>query len=260
MTEESGRIDAQSLSDLVLEPGTVTLVGGGPGALDLVTVRGLRALEQADVVVVDRLGPTGLVDRLGPDVEVVQVGKAPGKHTMPQREIEDLLVTKALEGRRVVRLKGGDSFVLGRGGEEVRACRAAGVPVLVVPGVTSAVAAPEVADVPVTHRGTADSVHVVNGHGDLGPADLAALHDPTTTTVMLMGVQWLPRLVERALADGVDPDSPVAVVHNATVAGETTVRAPLDSITAAVEAAGIGFPSVIVVGATAAEGFLDDES
>ncbi|ACZ30650.1 uroporphyrin-III C-methyltransferase [Xylanimonas cellulosilytica DSM 15894] len=241
-------------SDAVLEPGAVALVGGGPGALDLVTVRGLALLRQADVVVVDRLGPTGLVSFLGPDVEVVQVGKEPGKHSMRQRDIEALLVEHARAGKRVVRLKGGDPFLLGRGGEEVLACRAAGIPVQVVPGVTSAIAGPGAVEIPVTHRGAAVATHIVNAHGDLGPADIAALRDPQTTTVMLMGVEWLPRLATQALLDGVDPDTPVAVVQDATQPGQKAVFATLGTVVEA--AAGIGFPAVIVAGPTAVEGFL----
>lgn len=248
----SARLDA--LSDAVLAPGSVALVGGGPGALDLITVRGLALLRQADVVVVDRLGPHGLVELLDPGVQVVEVGKVPGRHAVPQREIEAVLVEHARAGRRVVRLKGGDPFLLGRGGEEVLACRAAGIDVQVVPGVTSALAGPASAGIPVTHRGAAVATHVVNAHGDLGPADLAALRDPQTTTVLLMGVEWLPRLVNQALLNGVDPATPVAVVQAATLPEERSVFATLGTVAEA--AAGIGFPAVIVAGPTAVEGFL----
>ncbi|MDV3295781.1 MAG: uroporphyrinogen-III C-methyltransferase, partial [Brachybacterium paraconglomeratum] len=242
-----------------LEPGAVALVGGGPGAWDLITVRGLDLLRQADVVVADRLGPRALLDELGADVEVIDVGKRPGAHSMRQDDIGALLVALAREGRRVVRLKGGDPFVLGRGGEEVLACRAAGIDVQVVPGVTSALAGPAAGDVPVTHRGTAVAVHVVNAHGDLGPADLAALADPGTTTVLMMGVEWLPRLVAQALLNGIDPATPVAVVQEATLPGQRQVRGTLADIEQVVAEAGIGHPAVIAVGRTAAEGFLRPE-
>ncbi|AXK45363.1 uroporphyrinogen-III C-methyltransferase [Brachybacterium saurashtrense] len=242
-----------------LEPGAVALVGGGPGAWDLITMRGMALLRQADVVVADRLGPRALLDELGADVEVIDVGKRPGAHSMRQDEIGALLVAKAREGRRVVRLKGGDPYVLGRGGEEVLACRAAGIDVQVVPGVTSALAGPASADVPVTHRGTAVAVHVVNAHGDLGPADLAALADPGTTTVLMMGVKWLPRLVSQALLNGIDPATPVAVVQEATLPDQRSVRGTLADIEQVVAEAGIGHPAVIVVGRTAAEGFLRPE-
>jgi uroporphyrin-III C-methyltransferase/precorrin-2 dehydrogenase/sirohydrochlorin ferrochelatase len=246
-----------ALPEARLEPGAVALVGGGPGAWDLITVRGLALLRQADVVVADRLGPRALLDELGADVEVIDVGKRPGAHSMRQEKIGELLVEKALAGHRVVRLKGGDPYVLGRGGEEVLACRAADVPVQVVPGVTSALSGPAVADVPVTHRGTAVAVHIVNAHGDLGPADLAALADPGTTTVLMMGVEWLPRLVAQALLNGIDPATPVAVVQEATLPGQRAVRGTLADIEEVVAAEGIGHPAVIVVGRTATEGFLD---
>ena len=245
-----------SLPVAALSPGSVALVGGGPGALDLITVRGMQLLQQADVVIVDRLGPAALVQHLGEGVEVIEVGKTPGKHSMRQEEIEEILIGAARAGRRVVRLKGGDPFLLGRGGEEVLACRAAGIEVQVVPGVSSAIAGPAAGEVPVTHRGTAVAVHVVNAHGDLGPADLAALRDPGTTTVLMMGVGWLPRLVSQSLLSGIDPQTPVAVVQEATMPGQQVVRGPLATIDQLVREAGIGFPAVIVVGRTAAEGFL----
>lgn len=250
----------EALSSARLDPGTVALIGGGPGALDLLTVRALALLRQADVVVVDRLGPAALVDRLGADVEVIEVGKAPGRHTLRQSEIDQLLVDLAHAGRRVARLKGGDPFLLGRGGEEVLACRDAGVPVQVVPGVSSALAGPAAADIPVTHRGSAVAVHVVNAHGDLGPADLAALADPGTTTVLLMGVHWLPRLVAQALLNGIDPATPVAIVQEATLPGQRTVHGTLGTIVALAEREQIGHPAVIVAGRTAADGFLEPGS
>lgn len=255
---EGPQVEAR-LVEARLEPGTVALVGGGPGAWDLITVRGLTLLRQADVVVADRLGPRSLLDELADDVEVIDVGKRPGAHPLSQEAIGALLVRLAQDGRRVVRLKGGDPFVLGRGGEEVLACRAAGIDVMVVPGVTSALAGPAAGDVPVTQRGTAVAVHIVNAHGDLGPADLAALADPGTTTVLMMGVGWLPRLVAQALLNGISPATPVAVVQEATLPTQRTVRGTLADIEQVVEDAGIGHPAVIVVGRTAADGFLHPE-
>lgn len=250
------RLNPEALTDIRLEPGSVALIGGGPGAWDLLTVRGLALLQQADVVVVDRLGPAGITELLEQPVEVIGVGKAPGAHSLSQESIGELLVQKARAGHRVVRLKGGDPFVLGRGGEEVMACQAADVPVQVVPGVTSAIAGPAAAGIPVTHRGTAVAVHVVNAHGDLGPADLAALRDPGTTTVLLMGVAWLPRLVAQTQLNGIDPATPVAVVQNATLPEQREVRGTLGTIVQRVQASGIGHPAVIVVGRTAVNGFL----
>ncbi|MGO2046956.1 MAG: uroporphyrinogen-III C-methyltransferase [Brachybacterium tyrofermentans] len=246
-----------ALSASVLEPGSVALIGGGPGAPDLITVRGLTLLRQADVVVADRLGPTGLTEQLGAGVEVIDVGKRPGAHSLRQSGIEELLVSKALAGNRVARLKGGDPFVLGRGGEEVLACRAAGVPVQVVPGVTSSIAGPAAGGVPVTQRGSAVALHIVNAHGDLGPADLAALRDPGTTTVLMMGVEWLPRLVAQSLLNGVAPSTPVAIVQSATLADQKVVHGTLSTIVQIAGDAGISHPAVITVGRTAAEGFLE---
>ncbi|MCT2262737.1 uroporphyrinogen-III C-methyltransferase [Brachybacterium muris] len=249
-------LEVRALSGAVLEPRSVALVGGGPGALDLITVRGLALLRQADVVVVDRLGPVGLVDLLPEGVEIIPVGKAPGQHSMRQADIEQVLVDQARAGKRVVRLKGGDPFLLGRGGEEVIACRAAGIDVQVVPGVTSSIAGPAAGDVPVTHRGTAVAVHVVNAHGDLGPADLAALRDAGTTTVLMMGVEWLPRLVSQAMLNGVSGHTPVAIVQSATLPEQKVARGTLATIEQVVAEQQIQHPAVIVVGATAAEGFL----
>jgi uroporphyrin-III C-methyltransferase/precorrin-2 dehydrogenase/sirohydrochlorin ferrochelatase len=241
----------------VLHPGQVALVGGGPGDPALMTVRARTLLAQADVVVADRLGPAAVLDELGDDVEVIGVGKTPGVPSLSQRAIEEVLVDRARAGRRVVRLKGGDPFLYGRGGEEVLACRAAGVPVTVVPGVTSAVAAAEAAGIPVTHRGTSDRLHVVNGHWPFSDLDLDAMRRPDVTVAVLMGVATLGDLVAQALAGGVDPDVPVAVVARATLPGERVLRAPLVEIAQRCAAAGVRSPGGVVIGEVAREGFLD---
>ena len=252
--------DVPLAGESVLRPGTVALVGGGTGDPDLMSVRARTLLAQADVVVSDRLGPTAVLGELADDVEVVHVGKSPGIHQMRQSGINALLVERALAGHRVVRLKGGDPFLFGRGGEEVLACRAAGVPVQVVPGITSAVAAAEVAGIPVTHRGTADRVHVVNGHGRLTDLDLAALATPGVTVVMLMGLAGIERLVAEAVAGGAAVSTPAAVVVRATLPGEQVVRAPLGGLAQACASAGLSSTGVIVVGEVAREGFLDPTS
>lgn len=228
--------------------GRVDLVGGGPGPSDLMTVRGRRLLAEADVVVADRLGPTDVLGELDPDVEIIDVGKSPDHHPVPQHKINALLVEHARAGRRVVRLKGGDPFVFGRGGEEVAACLAAGVPVEVVPGLTSIVSVPEAAGIPVTHRGTAASVYVVNGQGPVTTSMLTALADDTVTTVVLMGVAALSRIVDVALAAGVPADRPVAIVESGHTPWQRTTRTTL--ITAVADAARIGVrnPAVIVIG------------
>jgi uroporphyrin-III C-methyltransferase/precorrin-2 dehydrogenase/sirohydrochlorin ferrochelatase len=257
-----GRIDprpvrAGASGPDVLRPGQVALVGGGPGDPALMTVRARTLLAQADVVVADRLGPAAVLDELGEDVEVIGVGKTPGVASLSQRGIEQVLVDRARAGHRVVRLKGGDPFLYGRGGEEVLACRAAGVPVTVVPGVTSAVAAAEAAGIPVTHRGTSDRLHVVNGHWPFTDLDLAAMRRPDVTVAVLMGVATLADLVAQALAGGVDPDLPAAVVARATLPGERVLRAPLAQIAQRCAAAGVRSPGVVVLGEVAREGFLD---
>ena len=232
------------------------LVGGGPGDPDLLTLRAWRALAEADVVVADRLGPRSVLDDLGPDVEVIDVGKTPGHHPVPQHEINRLLVEHARRGRRVVRLKGGDPFVLGRGGEEVLACREAGIPVEVVPGVTSALAAPAAAGVPVTHRGVVAAVMVVNGHDPVPASALAGLRDEELTLVVLMGVAGLDDLCARAADAGVDPAMPLAIVERATTATQRVTRAPLRDAARAAREADVRAPAVVVVGRVAAPDLL----
>lgn len=225
--------------------GSVVLVGGGPGAEDLITVRGLRALEQADVVVADRLAPLGLLRDLGPEVEIVDVGKTPHHHPVPQDEINALLVQRAKQGKFVVRLKGGDPFVLGRGGEEVLACRMAGVPVEVVPGVTSAFAGPAAGDVPVTHRGVSRGVLVISGHDAL---DVPSLVEWQHTIVVLMGMRRLRELTAGLIRGGKAADTPVTIVQSAWTADQRQVAATLDGIADLVDREGLGNPAVIVIG------------
>jgi len=228
--------------------GRVDLVGGGPGPVDLMTVRGRRLLAEADVVVADRLGPTGVLLELEADVEVIDVGKSPGAHPVPQERINELLVSLARAGKRVVRLKGGDPFVYGRGGEEVAACLAAGVPVDVVPGLTSVVSVPQAAGIPVTHRGVSAGIHVVNGQAEPSRSTLAALADERITTVVLMGVAALPRLVDAARRAGAPGDRPVAIVERGHTPEQRTTRSTLAEVVTDAAAAGVANPAVIVVG------------
>lgn len=241
----SGRVDLRRHRP---GAGRVVLVGGGPGDPELLTLRGRRALAEADVVVTDRLGPTSVLEELAPGVEVVPVGKSPGHHPVPQQEINRILVERAGRGQVVVRLKGGDPFLYGRGGEEVLACRAAGVAVEVVPGVSSALAAPAVAGIPLTHRGTTAALHVVNGHDGLDAAALLALRERSATVVVLMGVESLPGLVARALADGVAPELPVALVERATTERQRVTRARLGDVVVRAAEVGVRAPAVIVLG------------
>lgn len=240
--------------------GVVTLVGGGPGAVDLLTVRGRRALAEADVVVTDRLGPTSVLDELAPDVEVVHVGKTPGHHPVPQDEINAILVEQAHRGRAVVRLKGGDPFVYGRGGEEVVACREAGVRVEVVPGVSSALSVPALAGIPLTHRGVVASFQVVSGHAPLAPAALAAVRDRSATLVVLMGVAALGRIVGQALDAGAEAGTPVAVIEHGSTPRQRVTRATIGTVVARAAAVGVGNPAVVVIGDVAAEDILEGAS
>lgn len=232
--------------------GSVCLVGGGPGDPDLMTVRARQRLADADVVVVDRLAPTDGLASLAPRAELVDVGKTPGHHAVPQERINEILVAHALAGRRVVRLKGGDPYVLGRGGEEVEACRAAGVPVAVVPGVTSAFSVPAAAGIPVTHRGLARSVTVLTGHDPLEPDRLDAIVRLGGTLVVLMGVTRLAGFSDGLLAAGMDPATPVAAVERGWSPTQRTTRAALASIARVCADRGVTSPAVLVVGAVAA--------
>ena len=229
--------------------GRVYLVGAGCGGADLITVRGLRLLETCQTVVYDDLLDVSLLDAAPASAERIYVGKRQGRHSAGQEEICALLIQKAREGRQVVRLKGGDPFVFGRGGEEAMALQAAGVPWEAVPGVTSAVAIPALAGIPVTHRGLSRSLHIVTAHTadtpDGLPEDLDRLAGLSGTLVFLMGVSRLDLLARRLMAAGKAPDTPAAV---AGAAG--AVRGRLEEISSL--AAHIPPPAVIVVGETAA--------
>jgi uroporphyrin-III C-methyltransferase/precorrin-2 dehydrogenase/sirohydrochlorin ferrochelatase len=225
--------------------GRVALVGGGPGDPGLITTRGRRLLAEADVVVVDRLAPRSLLDGLDEDVVVVDVGKTSGNHPVPQEEINRLLVEHAEAGRRVVRLKGGDPFVLGRGGEEALACVAAGVDVEVVPGVTSAVAVPASAGIPVTHRGRSRQVTVASGHEGLDWATLARLDG---TLVLLMGVSALAEAADALVAHGKPADTPVAIVESGCTPQQRTTTGTLTTIAEQARLRGVRPPAVVVIG------------
>jgi uroporphyrin-III C-methyltransferase/precorrin-2 dehydrogenase/sirohydrochlorin ferrochelatase len=229
--------------------GKVALVGGGPGDPGLITVRGRRLLAQADVVVVDHLGPRALLEELAPDVEVIEAGKQRANHTLRQEEINDLLVSLAQQGKFVVRLKGGDPFVFGRGGEEMLACAAAGVPCEVVPGVTSAVAVPAAAGIPVTHRAISRQFTVATAHDDL---DWPALVANLGTLVLLMGASRIEHIAGSLVAAGAAAETPVAVVENGTTATQRTTRATLGTIGAVAARLAVRAPAVIVVGQVAA--------
>jgi uroporphyrin-III C-methyltransferase / precorrin-2 dehydrogenase / sirohydrochlorin ferrochelatase len=234
----------------------VALVGGGPGDPGLITVRGRRLLSRADVVVADRLAPQELLEELPSHVEVIDAAKIPYGRSMLQERINEVLIEHARAGRFVVRLKGGDPFVFGRGFEEVMACAAAGVPVTVVPGVTSAFAAPAGAEVPVSHRGVAHEIVVVSGH--VAPDDPTSLVDwPALarlrgTLVLMMGVQRAGAFADALLDGGRPADTPVAVIQEGTTARQRVLRSTLVKLGDAMAEEGIRPPAVIVVGPVAA--------
>jgi uroporphyrin-III C-methyltransferase len=227
--------------------GRVVLVGAGPGDPELITVRGARALAEADVVVYDRLAPPALLELAPPGAERIYVGKEPGRRAVPQSEIERLLLDRALGGATVVRLKGGDPFVFGRGGEELAACVAAEVPCEVIPGVSAAVAAPAAAGIPVTHREVARSFAVVTGstaHGDA--VDVSDVAVATDTLVVLMAAGKLPETCAGLIAAGRPADEPAAIVQWAWTPEQRTVIGTL--------AEAIGPPATLVVGRVVALG------
>ncbi len=233
-------------------PGTVFLVGAGPGDPGLLTLRAADVLRHAGVLLYDALASDPIVAMAPPECERIFVGKRGGNHAMPQEEIEALAVAKAREGKRVVRLKGGDPFVFGRGAEEAQTLRAAGIPFEVVPGITSAIAAPAYAGIPVTHRAHNAAFTVATGHEDpTKPAstiDWARLADPHRTLVLLMATGNLAQIAARLIAHGLVPETPVAVIQDGTRPTQRTVIGTLATIADDVAGAGIGAPAIAIVG------------
>ncbi|GAA4795198.1 MULTISPECIES: uroporphyrinogen-III C-methyltransferase [Streptomyces] len=230
----------------------VALVGGGPGDPDLITVRGRRLLAEADVVIADRLGPRDLLDELPPHVEVIDAAKIPYGRFMAQEAINNALVEHARAGRSVVRLKGGDPYVFGRGMEEAQALAEAGIPCTVVPGISSSISVPSAAGIPVTHRGVAHEFTVVSGH--VAPddprslVDWAALARLTGTLVVLMGVDKIGAIAAALVAHGRPPETRVALVQEGTTAAQRRVDATLGTVAEAVRAHEVRPPAVIVIG------------
>jgi uroporphyrin-III C-methyltransferase len=233
--------------------GTVYLVGAGPGDPDLLTLRAARLLGAARLVVHDGLIDPAVLALTRADAELVSVAKSRARHTLPQDKINALLVREALAGHDVVRLKGGDPFVFGRGGEEAEACRAAGVPVEVVPGVTSALGAAAAAQIPLTHRDAASIVSFVAGQcKGLTEQDWAGLAGKGRTLVIYMGVKTAPLIAEKLMADGLTPDVPVAVVENAARPSMRVLRGSLAALPALVEREAVKSPALIIIGEVAA--------
>ncbi|HSD39342.1 MAG TPA: uroporphyrinogen-III C-methyltransferase [Rhodocyclaceae bacterium] len=233
-----------------LLPGHVALVGGGPGDPELLTVRAARLIQQADVLVYDNLVSDGVLDLAGGDVERIYVGKQAGKHTLSQEGINALLVKLAREGKRVVRLKGGDPYIFGRGGEEGEELAAAGIPFEVVPGVTAASGAAAYAGIPLTHRDHAKAVIFVTGHlkDDSSDLDWPALARAHQTVVIYMGVLSLPEISRHLIAHGMPPDTPAACVRHATLPGQLTVAATIATLPQAVADAGLRPPALLIIG------------
>lgn len=227
-----------------MDKGSITLIGGGPGDPELITVAGYKALLAADVVLADRLGPTALLNDLSPDVVVIDVGKGPGCHVKTQDETNELLVKYALQGLNVVRLKGGDPFVLGRGGEEAIFAAAHGFEAKIIPGITSAISVPAAAGIPITHRGVAAGFTVVSGHDGLLDVPLRADH----TLAVLMGVSNLPQIVETLITRGLPASTPIAIVERGYSQTQRTTIGTLEEIVVRARKAAVTNPAVIVIG------------
>ncbi|HEY4619868.1 MAG TPA: uroporphyrinogen-III C-methyltransferase [Nitrospirota bacterium] len=228
------------------------LVGAGPGDPGLLTIKGKQCLEGAEVVVYDRLGTKSLLQYCNPDAEIIYAGKSPGKHPFPQEKINQLLIEKAQSGKLVIRLKGGDPFVFGRGGEEVEALAKAGIPYEIVPGVTSAIAVPAYAGIPLTHRDYASSFAVITGHEPEGHKSLAdkwrAIAPAADTLVFVMCMTNLREIISNLIAGGRNPATPVAVIAAGTQPQQVTVAGTLSNIVDKVNEAGLTHPAITVVG------------
>ncbi|RXZ64016.1 uroporphyrinogen-III C-methyltransferase [Pelagerythrobacter rhizovicinus] len=235
--------------------GTVYLVGAGPGDPDLLTLRAARLLARAELVVHDGLIDPAVLTLVPRDAELISVAKRRARHTLPQEDICALLVREALAGRDVVRLKGGDPFIFGRGGEEAEACRAAGVPVQVVPGISAANGAAAAAQIALTHRDAASVVSFVAGQcKGLSDQDWAGLAGKGRTLVIYMGVKTAPQIAEKLMADGLAPDMPLAVIESACRADMRVLRGPLAGLPELVERERVKSPALIVIGEVTARG------
>jgi uroporphyrin-III C-methyltransferase len=238
--------------------GTVYLVGAGPGDPDLLTLRAARLLMNASLIVHDGLVDPAILAMARPGARMVSVAKSRSRHTMPQEEINALLVTEAAAGNDVVRLKGGDPFIFGRGGEEAEACRAAGVPVEVVPGISAALGAAAAAQIPLTHRNAASIVSFVAGQcKGLTDQDWTGLAGKGRTLVIYMGVATADAIAEKLIEDGLSPAMPIAVIENATRNSMRVLRAPLAGLPALVAAEKVKSPALIIIGEVAAETELE---
>ena len=231
-------------------PGEVFLVGAGPGDPDLLTVKALRLLGQADVVLHDRLVSDAIMGLIHDRAEVIHVGKARSNHSVPQNRINDMLVEYARAGKCVVRLKGGDPFIFGRGGEEIETLADQGMPFQVVPGITAASGCSSYAGIPLTHRDYAQSVRFITGHLQNNTTDLPwqDFVQNCQTLVFYMGLVGLPVIADQLMDHGMDPTMPVALISKGTLPEQVVVAGTLDSIVAKVEHANVRAPTIIIVG------------
>ncbi|MBK6802473.1 uroporphyrinogen-III C-methyltransferase [Novosphingobium sp.] len=240
------------MSNSAPNSGKVWLVGAGPGDPDLLTLRAARLIMQARLIVHDGLVDPAILAMAHPAAKLVSVAKRRSRHTMPQDEINALLVREALAGRDVIRLKGGDPFIFGRGGEEAEACRAAGVPVEVVPGISAAMGAAAAAQLPLTHRSSASAVTFVTGQcKGLADQDWTGLAGKGRTLVIYMGLATAEAIADKLIADGLSPEMPVAVIENATRPDMRVLRAPVAGLATLVEVNRVKSPALIVIGAVA---------
>jgi len=257
----SGRDDeAQLHFDRLLESessetaqgvGFVSLVGAGPGDPDLLTLKALRTLQEADVIVYDRLVSQEIMRLSRTDAEKINAGKASSRHTLPQEEINQLLVRLAREGKKVVRLKGGDPFIFGRGGEEIETLMAEGIPFQIVPGVTAATGCAAYAGIPLTHRDHAQSVAFVTGHSREGlgsTVDWQKLVNPQQTLVVYMGLQALPQIRDQLITHGCEPMMPAAIIEQGTTPHQRVVTGTLGDLYEKATAAGIESPALTIIG------------
>ena len=250
VTELAGHLRVMTRSEpAAATTGSVTLVGGGPGRTGLLTVDAVEALAAADVVFYDRLAPTDDLAGLAPAAELVDVGKAPFHHRVEQRSIEEQVLDRARAGQSVVRLKGGDPFVFGRGGEEMLACLNAGVPVRVVPGISSAVAVPAACGIPVTHRGLSHAYTVISGHQRPSETELDALARLGGTIVVLMGVVNLEQIAAGLLRAGMDPWTPAAVVERGYSDSQRSTFSRLGALADDARRLQVASPAVVIIGA-----------
>lgn len=229
-----------------MKQGSVFLVGAGPGDKDLITVKGWRLIQKADVILYDRLIPAELLDEARPDAEIIYVGKQPTKHRLSQDEINALMVQKAQAGNSVVRLKGGDPLVFGRGSEEALVCHAENIPFEIVPGISSAVAVPAYAGIPVTHRQVSESFSVLTGHRIHEPEKYQHLVGLGGTIVMLMGVRLLAQHVEHLLAAGLPMETPAAIIEDGTTIHQRVIDGSVQTLIEMAKL--VQSPAIVIIG------------